>query len=225
MKHKFLIPTVGIPIILAAIVFFGIILPFPVLIPHHAPSLILPFAASDDAAVGLIPMGEKIFHPNAPGGHPGIDFGGADYFNLIASMGGRVTQVLSSARNSAESKYDVRIENGAYFLRYFELDSIGPKIVKDGRVNQGDLVGTPHKSIFKPGDPAHTSMHWEFGSVGKLIDRLCPMSYFDPASVTRINAIWAKTPPEAMQGMKRRYPEICSGGFVNKTEPGWMVRK
>jgi hypothetical protein len=224
MKRKRLLIILSVPILALLGLFLIVILPLPVLIPHQPAALILPFAAADDANVSLIPMGEKIYHPNAPGGHPGIDFGGPDYFDLLAAMDGRVTQVLASGKNAAESKYDVKIEHGPYFLRYFELDSIGPKIIKGQTIAQGDLVGTPHKSIVNPGDPPHTSVHWEFGSTAMLFDRLCPMTYFEATSQQRITAIWEKTPLDAMQGMKRQYPEICSGGFVQKTEPSWMIR-
>ena len=85
MKHKKLI--FGLGIVLVGVVTFTLaaLIPIGTLIPHKRISIILPFAPDVDRITGLIPMGETIFHPNAPGGHPGIDFGGQESFSLIPS--------------------------------------------------------------------------------------------------------------------------------------------
>jgi hypothetical protein len=58
-------------------------------------------------------------------------------------------------------------------------------------------------------------IHWEFGSTSPIIDRFCPLTYYTPDSLTRIEAIWAHTDtPE----MKARYPKICNGNYDGKAE-------
>lgn len=225
MKHKKLTLGIVIPIAILVVAFFVMFLT-PV-IPHRKVQIILPFAPESDQLTGLIPMGETRFHPKpaAPLGHPGIDFGGQERFPLIASMDGTVTKVFTTGKYKDESKYDIIIQHGAYQLRYFEVDGPSPAIKKGTKLKQGDLVAYTNTSGGgSTGQPVHYTTHWEFGSSSVLIDRLCPLTYFTPESLQRINAIWDRVKPEDIQGIKKEFPYICSGDYFNRVEPGWMAR-
>lgn len=215
----------GIAIALGLILtLFAIFFLYP-LVPHQKIQIILPFESQYDQLTGLIPMGETRFHPKPgnPLGHPGIDFGGEQTWPLIASMAGTVTKVDSSSNDINESQYDIIIRRGAYQLRYFEVDD--PAVIKGQKVKQGDLVAyVRNAGRVNPGDPIHFSTHWEFGSVSPVFDRWCPLTYFTPESLQRINAIWDRVKLEDSQGIKRDFPSICSGDYENRVESRWMAR-
>ena len=223
MEHKKLMFGIIFPIALLAIGFFLVFL--TPAIPHKKVQIILPFAPEYDQLTSLIPMGETRFHPKpaAPLGHPGLDFGGQETWPLIASMDGTVTKVNSSAKDIKESQYDVIIKRGPYQLRYFEVDN--PTVHKGQKVKQGDLVAyVRNAGQVNPGDPVHYSTHWEFGSTSPVFDRWCPLTYFTAESRQRINAIWDRIKPDDIQGIKKEFPDICSGDFKDRVEPRWMAR-
>jgi hypothetical protein len=58
------------------------------------------------------------------------------------------------------------------------------------------------------------TFHWEFASTSSNLDRWCPMQYFDDASRTSIEQVWANTSDSNfvdMPELKERFPDICSG--------------
>jgi murein DD-endopeptidase MepM/ murein hydrolase activator NlpD len=203
--------------------------PLAYYLPHKKPVLILPFDPRYDPAGALMPMGEKINHPDAPDGHPGIDFGFdglADKVPYIAAMDGTVRSVRIYANNEKSSpdktpiskkKADVIIVNGPYQTVYAEMDgdSLPAGIRVGARIRQGDLVGYGNLMTGREPGTFREMIHWEFGSTSPVIDRFCPLTYFTPESRLRIEAIWAQTDtPE----MKARYPKICNGGYDGKAE-------
>ncbi len=212
----------GIPLLALLVIAAWLLFP---LFPHRRVEIILPFVQQYDAVTGLIPMGETRFHPKpaAPHGHPGIDFGGQERFPLIASFDGKVTKLLTSGQYKDESQYDIILSHGAYQLRYFEVDD--PAVHKGDRVKQGDLIAYVQR--FGGGDtnePIHYSTHWEFGSASPFLDRLCPLNYFTAESRQRIDAIWGRVLPTDAQGIKQEFPDICSGDYKDRVEPGWVAR-
>jgi murein DD-endopeptidase MepM/ murein hydrolase activator NlpD len=204
--------------------------PISYILPHQKPSLILPFEAQYDPFVSLMPMGEKIYHPDAPDGHPGIDFGAdtlTEHLPYIAAMDGKVTKVhiyaspekaSSDPSQQTASFVDVVITNGSYQTVYSEMDAASlPAAIKLGAmVKQGDLIGYGN---YQPSDSTPGAfkqmIHWEFGSTSPIIDRFCPLAYFTADSASRIEAIWAHTDTPRM---KAAYPMICNGGYQGKAE-------
>lgn len=225
--------TLGIVAVLA-FTFFIIMLPPITYFPHKKPVLILPFDPKYDYMMnGLLPMGEKMIHKTAPDGHPGIDFGFEGFTTpvpYIASMDGTVTKVrifdnkdvgksVGEKEPLSLKEADVVITNGPYQTVYSEMDAASlPKNIKKGyKIKQGETVGYGNLSG-TGGVPKYEMVHWEFGSITPLIDRFCPLAYFTPESDSRIEAIWAKQTPEAMNGLKAQYPKICNEGFDGKVE-------
>jgi hypothetical protein len=204
-------------------------------LPHEKPVLILPIPPEYDFATSIMPMGEKINHPDPingqPGfGHPGIDFtlrGLTEKVPYIASMDGWVSKVRLYPYNEdwgkgdvvvvSKTVADVVIVNGPYQTVYSEMDAASlPAAIRVGaRIRQGDVVG--YGNLLTVGDPwTYIEMiHWEFGSISPIIDRFCPLTYFMDESRARIQAIWAQTDwPE----MKAGYPLICNGWWEGKVE-------
>jgi murein DD-endopeptidase MepM/ murein hydrolase activator NlpD len=206
-------------IILGALVFlFAFMLFQPMaFLPHQKIVISLPFSQQYDSSTGMIPMGETMFHPKpqVPHGHPGIDFQWSHQVPIIASSDGIITNINHGSSNGI----DVTIRNGVYELRYKELDenSLGSNIKLLHIVNKGDFIGYPGASIVG-GNVAHYQLHWEFASISVLLDRFCPVTYFDSDSNKRINNIWSNVSLDANQGVKRNFPDICSGDYENKTE-------
>lgn len=220
--------------VLAVGFFVYAFLPIKFFLPHEKPVLILPFDPKYDSFGSIMPMGEKINHPDAPSGHPGIDFGFdgiTEKIPYIAAMDGTISQVriydnpdLSSQSNVPTDKWplsekiaDVVIVNGPYQTVYAELDgeSLPSSIRAGARIKQGDLVG--YGNLSTGGEPGtfREMIHREFGSTSPIIDRFCPLTYFSPESEARIETIWAQTDwPE----MKAQYPKICNGDYDGKAE-------
>ncbi len=197
-------------------------------LPHKKPVLILPIAPAYDYAASIMPMGEKINHPDAPNGHPGIDFtlrGLTEKAPYIASMDGIVSRVhvypfkWAKGDDTVINKtvVDVVIVNGPYQIVYSEMDSDSlPAGIKVGaKIKQGDLVG--YGNLVMVSDPGTyiEMIHWEFGSIAPIIDRFCPLTYFTSESRIRIEKIWEHT---AWPEMKALYPLICNGGYEGKAE-------
>jgi hypothetical protein len=201
-------------------------------LPHQRPVLILPIDKKYDGDCSLMPMGEKINHPDAPSGHPGIDFGFGKLTEpvpYIAAMDGKVTSVkiTKNDEKGGNGKYpittmlaDVTITNGPYQTRYGEMDAnlLPSNIKKGAKIKQGDLVGYGNLSTDGSMPGTKTEMvHWEFGSLSPIIDRFCPLAYFTDESRIRLEKIWEiETWPE----MKVQYPKICNGDYDGKLEPG-----
>jgi murein DD-endopeptidase MepM/ murein hydrolase activator NlpD len=201
-------------------------------LPHQKPVLILPIDKKYDENFDIMPMGEKIYHPNAPSGHPGIDFGIGkltEPVSYIAAMDGKVSSVKitksdekgGNGKDPITTKLaDVIITNGPYQTRYGEMDAdLLPAYIKIGaKIKQGDLVGYGNLSTDGSMPGTKTEMiHWEFGSQSPIIDRFCPLSYFTAESKARIEAIWARS----QWPNKDQYPKICNGDYDDKLEPGY----
>lgn len=218
---------IGVLFVIACLAFVVFIVQPWLYLPHSRPILILPFDAKYDLYAGVMPMGEKINHPDAPSGHPGIDFGFSDIKDpvpYIAAMDGKITSVKIMENPDAGGKdklplsktiADVVISNGTYQLRYGELDAATlPLTTKRGaKVKAGDFIGYGNISTGVTPDTMREMTHWEFRSPSPLIDRICPLSYFTQESKNRIETIWAKTD---MADMKAEYPKICNGDYDGK---------
>jgi len=210
-KHKTLFFFGFVFVIALVIIIFSFLSPL-VFLPHQRITIILPFSAADDAKTSLIPMGELIEH-NAqngnPDGHAGIDFGWGEKVAIIASHDGLITGV----QNSSEGQ-NVTITNGYYKTVYKELFDLAPEIKLFAHIKQGDLIGYP--KIQSIGGNMHGQLHWEFSSSSMLLDRLCPLGYFNNDSRIRIEKIWQAVP--ANDRFKQEFPEICNGKFQGKED-------
>lgn len=198
-------------------------------LPHEKPVLILPIEEKYDSMANLMPMGEKMEHPDGSG-HPGIDFGFyavRENIPYIAAMDGTITNVEVFENKEKENPKakplslkmaNVVITNGPYQVVYSELDGATlPKNTRKGeKVKRGDLIGYGNFMYKGSAEGTKSEMiHWEFGSISPVIDRFCPMDYFMEESRRRIEKIWAQTQAGEM---KERYPKICNGDYDGKTE-------
>jgi hypothetical protein len=212
---KWLGVVVGLVILLLALFLFQ---PWAYL-PHKHIEISLPFAPQYDSTVRIIPMGEKIEHNEAngnPNGHPGIDFGFIGVTPIIASADGRI---FAASKTEAGS-IDITTYSGFYKIEYKELNTIEPEIKRFAKVKKGQLLGyTGRKELLQRAptkEDGSGQIHWELASSSLLIDRLCPMGYFDAESKRRIEAIWASVPADSQ--FKKDYPDICSGVFKDKED-------
>jgi len=187
-----------------------------VFIPHDHVSITLPFHPKYDSTTGLIPMGEKFEHPDGDG-HPGIDFGFQQVTPILAVADGRVGII----RKNQEGSIDLEISHGFYYKSaYKEMNSLEPNIKFGSKVKQGQIIGYAgfagdRAQKFEPGGPSG-QIHWEFSSSSMLIDRLCPVGYFDSDALTRVNNIWTAVP--AHDKFKQNYPDICSGVYKGRED-------
>lgn len=158
----------------------------------------------------LLPLGEKEeFHPD---GHPGIDFKWDYAAPLIATFDGTISKI-ENGKDVGEPVLFVTLKNGEYHSVYKELDSVGPGIKEGSRVLQGDVVGYPHGNS---DDDGHTGyqVHWEFGyNSFPGFTRLCPLTYFDPESLARINMLWERVKPGHLNPTGQM---ICNGDYYGK---------
>src|SRR2546428_1870458 len=186
-------------------------------LPHERIIISLPFSAENDNSTGMIPMGETLFHPKPkdPNGHPGIDFQWNHSADIIASADGTVANI----NHGSTEGIDVIVSNGVYELRYKEMNetSLGSNIKIGAQIKKGDFIGNPYESLFPDGSHQY-QIHWELASISLVLDRWCPLTYFDPDSRARIEKIWNNVSPDADQGVKRQFPYICSGDYFNKQE-------
>lgn len=207
--------TVGVLLALAILLF---IQPWA-LLPHKHIEIGLPFKPSVDAITSLIPMGEKIEHNESngtPDGHPGIDFGWDEEVEIIAVADGRITRIT----HNSEGQIIVEQQMGFYRTAYQELNKLAPGIKWLSKVRKGQLIGYTGAARIgegrpNPGDPSR-QLHWDFSSASTLVDRLCPVTYFDAESRQRIERIWANVPDNNQ--FKVQYPEICNGVFKDKVD-------
>lgn len=212
---KKILIIIGIIVGLIVLAFAFIMFNPLVFLPHSRIEIGLPFPESVDSRTGLIPYGEKIEHnaPNGnPDGHAGIDFGWNESVEVIASHDGIITGVTNGSEGA-----NVTISTFYYKTVYKEMENLSPKIKLFATIKQGDFIGNPMVKQKRPGEtgPAnHGQIHWEFSSSSMLIDRLCPVNYFDASSKARIEKIWAAVP--ATDQFKKLYPDICNGVFANK---------
>ena len=189
------------------------------IIAHKPITIILPFAPEDDAG-SLIPMGETIAHP-IPHGHPGIDFGWDHSVPIIAAADGVITKI-QRAEDMGEPVWYITQKSGTYKITYKELDEYETGLAEGSKVKRGDRIGKPHGAQTN-GGPLHFQIHWEFaynsllsGLAHNGMDRLCPLTYFDSDSLTRITRIWDSVP--ATDQFKAQFPDICSGDFHNHNQ-------
>ncbi|MBI4948330.1 peptidoglycan DD-metalloendopeptidase family protein [Candidatus Berkelbacteria bacterium] len=188
-------------------------------LPHKHIEISLPFPESADATTSLIPMGETIEHNAAngnPNGHPGIDFGFMGVTPIIASADG---WVFSAGKTDAGS-IDISTYSGFYKIEYKELNTIEPNIRRFTKIKKGQLLGYTGRDKIIQGRPTKEDgsgqIHWELASSSLLIDRLCPVGYFDAESRRRIEQIWANVPSDSQ--FKKDFPDICSGVFKDKED-------
>lgn len=184
-------------------------------LPHKHISIILPFEPQYDSVTGLIPMGETIYHPKpqAPRGHPGIDFGAQVPYPFIASADGTISEIKKGGSSDGS---DIYINSGAYLIVYKEMDSNNIFVKVGQKVKQGDKIAMPDPKV--QDGHTHYSTHWEFASASPIRDRYCPLTYFTPESRARIEAIWANVKLTDTGGVKTKFPYICSGDYYNRVD-------
>lgn len=157
-------------------------------------------------------MGEKIYHPNAPLGHPGIDFqwAGPDS-KVLASADGKISSI--KLVTDKWPKWEMDVESWPYVVRYKEMETYNSALKVGQHVKAGDFLGHPANPKLHNEVGAY-QIHWEFASSSLIRDRFCPMSYFTAESKASVQAIWDKTNWQ----YKSQYPDVCSGGYANKTD-------
>lgn len=191
-----------------------------VFLPHTQIVISLPFAPEDDAFTQMIPMGEIEEWHNAatglPNGHPGIDFQWNKETQILAVAAGPIMNI----RKNEEGEFIVEQSLGLFYrTTYQELNTVEPGLGVGTNLKKGQLIGTSgyHQVNFdRPpalSDPS-IQMHWDFASSSMLVDRLCPLGYFDDESKKRIEAIWARV--KASGQYKTEYPEICNGYYQDR---------
>lgn len=185
-------------------------LPF---IPHERITISLPFASVDDDLIFINPMGETDHH-KPPNGHPGLDFAWHHPALIIAAASGKVTSIEEhppGGWGETEKIYDVEVVSGTYAVRYEEI-SPDPNLKVGTKLGKGDVIGRGGEYKQEGGLGLYYSMHWEFDYDTPVFDRLCPLTYFDSDSLSRINIIWDKVG----QTYENQFPEICSGFYQGK---------
>ena len=195
----------------------------------------LPFDLNDPIS-DLNPMGETIMHPvtpQNPHGHPGLDFlwetqeGQRDSDpTILAAATGRVSRVWQSSWHGGGSLVVELVHDGfdkPYYTQYagLTLDS-APEI--GDTIRQGEVIGPVITKVTATGNLS--MIHWDMGYFIKPEDdgtvrsqwatkrRLCPMTYFDEASGSMLEAVW-----DVSENMfKEPFPHICSGDFHGREE-------
>lgn len=204
---------IGVVILILALFltwkFYLRFLPF---VPHERITISLPFEEKDDDLIFINPMGETDHH-DPPRGHPGLDFGWDYPAPLIAAADGKVTKIEEhppTNEGETEKIYDMELVSGIYAIRYDEMKP--REDLKVGmEIKKGEVVGRGGK--YKGGELGiYYFTHWEFDYDTMIIDRLCPLTYFDKDSLDRINSIWAKV-GETFNG---QFPEVCSGFYKGR---------
>lgn len=195
---------IGALVLLAIFILLRFVVPFLSSRSHDPITIILPF--NDDNLVFVNPMGEKVNHPDAPRGHPGIDFAWDHNVDIIASAAGKVSNIKPH-QGFAKGSWDVEIVTGDYAVRYTELSDYA--VTQGSFVQQGQLVGHPYLS--GQGKQSY-AIHWEFDYNTFWTDRLCPLNYFNADSRQRIDAIWVKVG----NTFNSQYPSLCSGDYLGK---------
>ncbi|OGY27816.1 MAG: hypothetical protein A2802_00110 [Candidatus Woykebacteria bacterium RIFCSPHIGHO2_01_FULL_43_29] len=209
---KRLVKIVGL-ILLALVLFFAwkFFIRFLPFVPHERITISLPFAQENDDLLFINPMGETDHH-KPPRGHPGLDFAWNHPAPLIAVASGKVTKIEEhppGGFGETEKIYDVEVVNGIYAIRYDEIkpaDNIKVGVM----IKKGEVIGRGGE--YRQQDRLQYSTHWEFDYDSFVTDRLCPLTYFDEDSHSRINAIWDKV-GSTYNG---QFPEICSGFYKGR---------
>lgn len=180
-------------------------------LPHKRTLLRAPFDL-DDPPTRLLPMGEKVYHPDSPSGHPGIDLQW-DHpdARILSSADGKITSITPVF--DKWDKWEIDIETWPYVIRYKELETYDQNLRVGQHVKAGDYLGTVANPKAHNVEGAY-QIHWEFASLSLIRDRFCPMTYFDDAPKASIEAAWAATTWE----YKSQYPDVCSGDYANKTD-------
>lgn len=201
-------------LLLLVILFLGWRLYFRFLpfVPHDRITISLPFSSEDDDLIFINPMGETDHH-TPPRGHPGLDFAWHHPAPLLAVAEGKITKITEhppGGHGETEKMYDVELVSGIYAIRYDEI-SPAPNIKVGTYLKKGDVLGRGGE--YNQGALGlHYSVHWEFDYDSFATDRLCPLTYFDPDSLARINSIWYKV-GSTYNG---QFPEICSGFYKGR---------
>lgn len=179
--------------------------------PHKRIVLHAPYDLNDPP-INLIPMGEKIYHPNAPSGHPGIDFqwSGSDA-KVLASADGKISSIKLVF--DKWNKWEIDVQSWPYELRYKEMESYNQALKVGQHVKTGDFLGHPANPKLHSIEGAY-QIHWELASLSVIRDRFCPMAYFDKVSAASVQAVWDKTNWQ----YKNQYPNVCNGDYFNKTD-------
>ena len=191
-----------------------------IFLPHQHIKISLPFAPEDDVYTHLIPMGEIEEWHNAstglPNGHPGIDMQWNKETKILAVADGWIINV----RKDDQGKFIIEQNLGLFYrTAYQELNYIEPDLKFGTKLKKGQLLGhsgfkqTNFDGPPKPSDPS-MQIHWDFASNSIMVDRICPLSYFDDDSKKRIEAIWARNKAEGQY--KTEYPDVCNGYYQNR---------
>lgn len=217
-RRRVVLLALALALALVAGLAFALVKPWAFL--HHEPIVLgLPWSESDPPD-GLIPMGETLYHPDTPRGHPGIDLGWDDDAPhvVVAAHDAKVTRVKMG--ESTDGKWDVELRSGVFLLRYRELETVAPGVEPGARLARGDPVGTAGRFCDDKGGGGAphcwSNAHWELASVSFLLDRWCPLPYFDAPSRAAIDALWESLPPSRI---KTEFPDLCSGGYAGRVAP------
>jgi len=153
--------------------------------------------------------------PASPHGHPGIDFGWNHDAQLVAAVDGKITKI---AQHGDDPNYiDVDLSTGIYRIGYQELSGVAPGVTKSAHLKKGQPIGyITAVANNPPGSPPHSNLHWEFDYAVPFYDRICPMTYFDPASREFLEQLWASIPDTDQ--FKSQFPDICSGDYKGKDQ-------
>lgn len=210
-----LIKIIGV-VILVIVLFFAwrFYLRFLPIIPHENITISLPFAKEDDELIFINPMGETDHH-TPPIGHPGLDFAWHHPAPLIAVAEGKITKIEEhppGGHGETEKMYDVELVFGVYAIRYSEI-SPAPNIKVGTYLKKGDVIGRGGEYYEEPLG-LYYGTHWEFDYDTPVFDRLCPLTYFDSDSLSRIQSIWDKVG----QTYNGQFPEVCSGFYQGRDE-------
>ena len=94
------------------------------------------------------------------------------------------------------------------------MEDVNPALYVSSIVKQGDLIG--HAGKFCDQEHCWFNLHWELASPSPILDRWCPVNYFETESRRSIEGVWANVP--ANHNVKSKFPDIRSGDYANKTE-------
>ncbi len=188
----------------------------PAFLPHSTISIGLPFMTADMPS-SMIPMGETIYHPKpqVPHGHPGIDFlwTSGDSHAVVAAAAGTFASKKMGA--SEPGKWDIEIRSGQYLLRYKELDDYAD-LKLGAHIDKGQVVG--HAGHYCDNQHCWFNVHWELASTSTVLDRWCPVNYFDTASKATLEQVWNSVP--STDKVKSQFPNVCNGDYAHKQEKG-----
>lgn len=204
---------IGLFALAIGFVMFAIISP-EAFLPHQKIIISVPFD-KNNLPRELIPMGETIAHPKpeVPNGHPGVDFKWDDNANILSSSDGEVIAIKQIPEHF--NNWDLEVSSGPYRLRYKELQDYNLNLKVGSKVKKGDFIGHPGHFVFADGHGDY-QLHWELASSSFILDRWCPMSYFDQESKKIMEEVWGKVPQHNQ--FKSEFPHICSGDYYGKEE-------